>query len=155
MQREKRSRACKLYDAYRIIALYRELFDVCRFASTPPISIGGVYISIAYFTTSLQKHREVKRSRSTKTPPLSGTFERRGSNRFKPDQTGKKNPKKCTVSSSDRLYKPSRYYNCDHNCSPISAQHFDSTPQPRSNTSRCRDGSGTPSFASIYLYIYI
>ena len=35
MRREKRSRACKLYDAYRIIALYRELFDVCRFASTP------------------------------------------------------------------------------------------------------------------------
>ena len=35
MQREKRSRACKLYDAYRIISLYRELFDVCRFASTP------------------------------------------------------------------------------------------------------------------------
>ena len=32
MQREKRIRACKLYDAYRIIALYRELFDVCRFA---------------------------------------------------------------------------------------------------------------------------
>ena len=35
MQREKRSRACKLYEAYRIVALYRELFDACRFASTP------------------------------------------------------------------------------------------------------------------------
>ena len=69
------------------------------------------------------------------------------------DQTGsnRENPgKKCTVSSSDRIYKPSRYYNRHHNRSPISAQHFDSTPQPRSNTSRCRDGSCTPSFVSIY-----
>ena len=31
IQREKRCRACKLYDAYCIVALYRELFDVCRF----------------------------------------------------------------------------------------------------------------------------
>ena len=35
------------------------------------------HLYIAYFTTSLQEHREVKRSRSTKqTPSLSGTFER-------------------------------------------------------------------------------
>ena len=73
-----------------------------------------------------------------------------GSNRFKQGKTGKNPGKKCNVSSSDRLYKPNRYYNCHHNCSPISTEHFDSTPQPRSNTSRCRDGSGTPSFASIY-----
>ena len=39
LQREKRSRACKIYDAYRIIALYRELFDICRFASTPTYSL--------------------------------------------------------------------------------------------------------------------
>ena len=32
---EKSSRECKLCDTYRIVALYRELFDVCRFASTP------------------------------------------------------------------------------------------------------------------------
>ena len=70
-----------------------------------------------------------------------------GSNQFKLE---KKPRKKCTVSSSDRLYKPIRYCNCHHNRSPISTVHFDSTPKPRSNTSRCRDGSGTPSFASIY-----
>ena len=34
MQREKRNRACKLCDAYRLVALYREPFDVFRFAST-------------------------------------------------------------------------------------------------------------------------
>ena len=60
------------------------------------------------------------------------------SNRFNPDQTGKNPGKKCTVSSSDRLYKPSRYFNCHHNRSSISTEHFNSTLQ---STSRCRDGS--------------
>ena len=36
----------------------------------------------------------------------------------------------------------------------ISTEHFDSTPQPRSSTSRCRDGSCTPSFVLRYLHTY-
>ena len=39
---------------------------------------------------------------------------------------------KRVISSSDRLYKQSRYYNCHHNRSPISTEQFDSTPWPRS-----------------------
>ena len=64
-----------------------------------------------------------------------------GSNRFKPVQSGsnrEKTRKNCTVSSSDRLYKPSRYFNCHHNLSSISTEHFNSTLQ---STSRFRDGS--------------
>ena len=68
-------------------------------------------------------------------------------NRFKPVQTGKNQGKKCTVSSSDRLYKPSRYCNCHHNRSSISTEHFDSILQ---STSRCRDGS---KFCKHILYI--
>ena len=70
-----------------------------------------------------------------------------GSNRFKPVQTGGNPRKKCTVSSSGRLYKPSRYCNCHHNPSSISTEHFDSTLQ---STSRCRDGS---KFCKYILYI--
>ena len=70
MQREKRSRACKLYDAYRIVALYRELFDVCRFASTPTYSL------FRHESARTPGGQKVKRSRLTKTPSLSGTFER-------------------------------------------------------------------------------
>ena len=67
MQGEKRSRACKLNDAYRIAALYRELFDVYRFASIP--------------TYSLFRHESARTPRGqkvkvNKTPLLSGTFER-------------------------------------------------------------------------------
>ena len=68
---EKRSRACKLYEAYRIVPLYRELFDVCRFASTP------TYRLFHHESARTPRGQKVKRSRSTKqTPPLSGTFER-------------------------------------------------------------------------------
>ena len=35
MQRDKRSHACRQYNTYRIITLYRELFVVCRLMSTP------------------------------------------------------------------------------------------------------------------------
>ena len=57
------------------------------------------------------------------------------SNRIKPEQNPEKNTRllvkrvqtrhrKCIVSSSDRLYKPSRHCNCRHNCSSISAHNF-------------------------------
>ena len=86
MQREKRSRACKLYDAYRIIALYRERFDVCRFAKvkvnkkTPSLS-GTFERSHGIF----HKHREVKRPRSTKN---TAAFWNVRTKRIKPIQTG-------------------------------------------------------------------
>ena len=70
MQREKRSRARKLYDAYCIAALYRELFDVCRFASIPTYSL------FRHESARTPRGQNVKRSRSTKPPLLSGTFER-------------------------------------------------------------------------------
>ena len=58
-----------------------------------------------------------------------------GSNRFKPEKKQKKNrllakrvqtrqQKKCTISSCNRLYKPSRHCNYHHNRCSISAQQF-------------------------------
>ena len=56
-EREKRSRACKLCDAYRIVALYREPFDVFRFAS---ISIYRLFYHESAKNTARSKGQKVK-----------------------------------------------------------------------------------------------
>ena len=77
MQRDKRSRACKLYDGYRIVALYREHFDVFRFAST------STYRLFHHESARTPRGQNVKVkvkvkgkvNKTKQTPSLSGTFE--------------------------------------------------------------------------------
>ena len=61
--------ACKLYNAYRIVALYREPFDVFRFAST------STYRLFHHESARTPRGQKVKVNKTKQTPSLSGTFE--------------------------------------------------------------------------------
>ena len=80
-----------------------------------------------------------------KIPPLSGTFERKGPNLFKPVNTQEKSaPSAVATGYINRPASTIAITNV------LRSLQSTSIKQPRSNTSRCHDGSCTPSFASIY-----